>query len=171
MPSIEDPQPDWEQPDNRKTKISWLMDAILLGIEDAFGYYDIELPTLRYKTLGGTVHDCEQVTVSLTQAYIGPPGDQASGPMPCNGPRTGIFQIQVVRCFKDGSSKNIRAGNSTAPDPVVIGEYASQRAEDLWALLDVPGFVPDYNFAIGDVSVTDPEGGYQAAQMTLIIQI
>lgn len=171
MTTLNDPQPDWSNPDLRKTKVAWVMDAILQGIEEAFGYYDIELPSLRYKTLGGVVHDCEQVTVSLIQAYLGPPGDQASGPQPCFGPRTGVFQIELVRCFDDGSTTNVRSGKGTAPDATTISSYADSRAEDIWAFLDVPQFVPDYNAAIADVSVTDPQGKFQAVVMNLVIQI
>ena len=165
------PEPNWDDPLVRVTRIDWVFDRILQSVEETFAGYGIELPTLRYKTLGAVVHDCEQVTVSLIQAYIGPPGDQAAGPQPCHGPRTGVFQVEIVRCVTDGSSQNLKQRSSTAPDPEAANEYAASRALDLWALLDVPDFMPDYNGVIADVSVTDEEGKFQAAVLNLVVQI
>ena len=162
---------DWSDPDNLVERIDWVMDRILQSIEERFEFYGIELPELRYKHMGEITHDCEQVTVSLVQVYLGPPGDQAVGPQPCDGPRSGVFQIEVVRCYKDGSSKNLKAARSTAVDPNVANEYSKERARDLWALLDSAKFLPEYNAVIADAALTDPEGQFQAAMLNLTVQL
>lgn len=153
-------------------KTAWLMDFIMNSVEETFAGYGIDLPELRYLTFGTPVHDCEQVTVSMIQAYLGPPGDQAAGPQPCSGPRSGIFQVEVVRCITDGVELNLRARKgSTAPDVDKISEYARLRARDTWALLEVPNHFNDYNGAIADVTVTEPQGKYQAVVLNLVVQI
>lgn len=162
---------DWDDPQIRKTRIGWIFDRIIQSVEETFQSYGIDLPTLRYSTMGNPVHDCEQLTVSLIQAYVGAPGDQAQGPQQCQGPRSAVFQVELVRCFEDGSSKNLRADKSTAPKPEVINSYTQERAIDLWALLDSSEVLPDYNGVIADVAMGDPEGGYQAAILNLVIQI
>lgn len=153
-------------------KTAWVMDSIMNAVEEIFAGYGIDLPELKYLTFATPSHDCEQVTVTMIQGYLGPPGDQAAGPQPCSGPRSGIFQVEIVRCIKDGVSKNLRArGGSTAPDASVISEYARERSRDMWALLEVPNKLADYNGSIADVSVTEPQGQYQAAVLNLVVQI
>lgn len=153
-------------------KTAWLMDTIMNCVEETFAGYGIELPALRYLTFATPSHDCEQVTVSMIQAYLGPPGDQAAGPQPCSGPRSGIFQVEIVRCITDGVEKNLRARNgSTAPDVDKISAYARLRTKDAWALLEVPNHFSDYNGAIADVSVTEPQGKFQAVVLNLVVQI
>lgn len=152
-------------------KIGWVMGNIMKAVEEKFELYGIELPELRYLTMATPVHDCAQVTVTLIQAYVGPPGDQAAGPQPCGGPRTGVFQVEVVRCFEDGSTTNLKRAQSTAVDPDVITTYALERARDVWTLLDAAGEIPDYNAVIADASLSEPLGKFQAAVLNLVVQI
>ncbi len=165
------PERDLNDPQVRVNTIDWVMDRILQSVEETFESYGIDLPDLRYKNMGATTHDCEQVTVSLVQAYVGPPGDQAVGPQPCHGPRTGVFQVEIVRCYRDGSEKNLKARSSTAPNPAVANEYSAERTRDMWALLDAAGFMPDYNGVIADTALTDAEGGFQAVILNLTVQL
>lgn len=162
---------DLNDPQTRISRIDWVMDRILQSVEETFQSYGISLPELRYKNLGETTHDCEQLTVSLIQAYIGPPGDQADGPQPCMGPRSAVFQVELVRCFVDGSEKNLKTNRSTAVDPVVASSYSLERCQDIWALLDSVANIPDYNAVIADAAVTDPSGKFQAVVMNLTVQI
>jgi hypothetical protein len=153
-------------------KTGWLMGSILNAVEEVFALYDIDLPTLKYLTFAQPSHDCEQVTVTMIQAYIGPAGEQADNPQPCTNPRTGVFQVEIVRCIDDGVQTNLRQrGGSTAPDATIISDYARDRAKDAWALLQVPQHLFDYNQAIVDVAVTEPQGKFQAVVLNIIVQI
>lgn len=154
-------------------KTAWLMDSILNAVEETFTSFGIDLPALRYLTMEEPVHDCEQVTVTCLQAYLGPPGEQADTPQPCSGPRSAVFQVEVVRCVDDGTPTNLRQrSGSTAPDPEKASEYARQRTRDIWALLWVPNNIPDYNQSIiADVSATEMSGKFQGVVLNLIVQI
>lgn len=153
-------------------KTAWLMDSIMNAVEEVFQIHGIDLPELKYLTFAQPAHDCEQVTVTMIQGYLGVPGEQADDPQPCNGPRTGVFQVEVVRCVDDGVLTNLRQrGGNTAPDPQAISAYARSRARDIWALLQVAEHLSHYNQAISDVSVTEMSGKYQAAVLNLIVQI
>ena len=154
-------------------KTAWVMDSIMNAIIEVFDFYDIELPALKYLTVGEPVHDCEQVTVTILQGYLGSPGLQSEDPQPCNGPRSGVFQVEIVRCVDDGSVTNLRqrSGGTTAPDPEKISEYTRSRTRDLWALLEVPQHLNDYNQAIADAGITEMRGKYQAVVLNLVVQI
>lgn len=153
-------------------KTAWVMDSIMNAVETVFNDYGIELPTLRYLTFATPTHDCEQVTVTMVQAYLGTPGDQAAAPQPCNGPRSGLFQVEIVRCIDDGVAQNLRQrGGSTAPNSALLSEYARSRTRDAWALLEIPGALAQYNQAIADVAVSEPLGKFQAVILNLVVQI
>jgi hypothetical protein len=156
-------------------KIGWVMHSILYAVEQTFDGHGIELPSLRYLTYNSTpAHDCEQVTVSFLQGYLGPPGDQSEGPQQCNGPRSGVFHVEVVRCVPQAVQGYLgrgKASGSTAPDVGKMYEYSMNRGKDLWALLDSTGMLSDYNGAIADVSISDPQGEYQAAVLNLVVQL
>ena len=153
-------------------RTAWVMDHIMNAVEESFAVDGIELPTLKYLTFAQPAHDCEQVTVTMIQAYLGTPGEQADTPQPCAGARSAVFQVEVVRCVDDGVLQNLRQrGGSTAPDPEKISEYARSRTRDAWALLNVPNHMQDYNPAIADVAVTEVQGKYQAVILNLIVQI
>lgn len=153
-------------------KTAWVMDSIMNAIEEVFATYGIELPALRYLTFATPAHDCEQVTVTMLQAYLGTPGLQAEDPQPCAGPRSGVFQVEIVRCIDDGAGVNLRQRNATtAPNSEQASEYARSRTRDAWALLEVPQHLPDYNGAIADVGVSEQSGKYQAVVLNLVVQI
>lgn len=154
-----------------KEKLGWVMDSILAAVVEEFEFNDESLPDLRYITFGPDVpHDCEQLTVTMVQTYLGPPGDQAVGPQRCDGPRTGVFQVELVRCYKDGSSKNKRTNPTTTPDPIVMSEYTRERSVDVWLMLNSIERLADYNGAIADVSIGVPSD-YQGVIMNLVVQI
>lgn len=153
-------------------KTAWVMDSIMNAVIEVFEFYDIALPPLKYLTVGQPVHDCEQVTVTILQGYLGSPGLQSEDPQPCDGPRSGVFQVEIVRCVDDGSVTNLRQRNgSTAPDAEKISEYTRSRTRDLWALLEVPQRLNDYNQAIADAAITEMQGKFQAVVLNLVVQI
>jgi hypothetical protein len=150
------------------------MHSILYSVEQTFDTYGIELPPLRYLTLGNLPsHDCEQVTVSFLQSYLGSPGIQEEGPQRCDGPRSGVFHVEVVRCVPQAIEGYLGRGGSTGstgPDPDEMYAYTKSRGRDLWALLDSAGGLDQYNMAIADASVSEPNT-HQAAVLNLVVQL
>ena len=51
------------------------MQAVLNQVITQYTSYNMPLPGRRYWTLGSPSVDCEQVTVSMLQMYLGSPGD------------------------------------------------------------------------------------------------
>ena len=79
-----------------------IADHILNTVVATYADHGVDLPVRRYLAVGGqgdTVHDCEQLTVSFEQGYSGLPGNQAQEPVKCNGPRTGVYIVEVVRAL------------------------------------------------------------------------
>ena len=57
-----------------------LLDGVLDTLVSVFSSYSVPLPSRQYWTVGEQAIDCEQLTVTLIQIYLGAPGDQASSP-------------------------------------------------------------------------------------------
>lgn len=152
----------------------WVMHSILYAVEQTFDGHGIELPALRYLTLGNLpVHDCEQVTVSFLQGYLGSPGIQEEGPQRCDGPRSGVFHVEIVRCVPQAVQGYLGRGGTnsgTGPNVEEMYEYTKSRGRDLWALLDSSGMIGDYNTAIADASVSEPNT-HQAAVLNLVVAL
>ncbi len=139
---------------------------VLDTVVGTFESYGIAIPSRQYITFGGTAHDCEQITASTIQMYLGPPGDQAAGPQPCNGPRSAVIQLQLVRCLP-----TYNARNSKGVDPVEQEAMTKKQAIDCWVMLQASTQFEHYQSVIADVSVTDPEGGYQAVVLNLVMAV
>lgn len=154
-----------------KDKISWVMDSILQAVREEFQINGVELPERQFLTFGELPpHDCEQLTVTLIQSYIGPPGDQAAGPQHCDGPRSGVFQVELVRCVADGAAENLR-NKKLGPDLTKITNYAHERAVDVWLLLDSSKRLSDYNQVIADATVGAVQGQFQGVIANFVVQI
>ena len=77
--------------------LALLMQNVLDAVITTYTSYTMPLPGRRYYTLGSPAIDCEQVTVSMLQMYIGSPGDEATSPRRCNDPRSVTLLVQVSR--------------------------------------------------------------------------
>lgn len=161
-----------------------LADHILNTVVATYADHGVDLPQRRYLSVGGqgeTVHDCEQVTVSFEQAYSGLPGNQAQEPVKCDGPRTGVYIVEVVRQLP---LPNTAAANPGTTVPSRYGQVmgsvqmlpedvqtniAKKQMVDAMLLMDA-GLRAGQTMmtgALADVSAGAPQGGYQA--MTLVI--
>lgn len=140
------------------------MNDILNSVVQTFGQANVELPARRYIAAGQTAHDCEQVTVSLSQLYIGPPGDQAQEPQRCEAPRSAVVLVEIVRCIP---SMNTRTGEV---DVTALQAVAETQARDAWMLLEAATNMDVYGI-LGDVTPTDPQGKYQAITLTLTMVV
>lgn len=139
------------------------MEEVLAVTTNTLLSFGIEIPDRRFISFGKTVHDCEQLTVSFVQMYLGPPGDQAQGPAPCGGPRTAVFQIQLVRCTP---VTNLRT--KKVPDQDELTAFTRSQAKDAWALLESATQYDRYEGVIADVALTEVDGGYQAVVLNLV---
>ncbi len=151
-----------------------MMDGVLERLVDGFSRYGVELPERRYWTTGNTSHDCEQVTVCLIQTYVGPPGDEASAPQRCEGPRTAVMDVQVVRCVPVGSAKG------RPPTPGQIQDAAAVLATDTWVLLELAGSLEAWagdaypGAGLGVIATVDcdpAQGGFQSSTMHVTMAI
>jgi hypothetical protein len=144
----------------------WNLSVRLLEqVRQIYARVGIALPSRQYVTLGTPAQDCEQVTVAFQQTYIGPPGDEASTPQRCDGPRSAVFQITITRCVPTVDAKN------RVPTPEQMEPSTQALMQDAWLLLSTSQELDDYLGVIATVEATDPAGGLQSIVMTLTLGV
>lgn len=151
-----------------------LLDEILARVVGGFEQAGVDLPERRYWTTYTPAADCEQLVVFFNQAYIGPPGDEASEPQMCHSPRTAQIDIQILRCIPTSSGPRAKA-----PTSVEIQTAARAQAIDAWVLLDIAssldtwdGDLPGRGLGvIATVDSGDAEGGISGVTMHLTVAI
>lgn len=151
-----------------------MLDGIVEQIVGAYQAWGLDLPERRYWTFSQPAADCEQMVVSFQQAYIGPPGDEATQPQRCNAPQTAQLDIQVLRCIPTpkGPRGNIM------PTAAEIQAASIAQARDVMVLLDVAanldtwGGLPGQGLGvIATVDAGEPQGGFQGPTMHLTVAI
>ncbi len=142
-----------------------LMEHILNQINVHYAAEGVDLPERQYLNIGRTSHDCEQLTISFVQLYLGPPGQQAEQPQICNAPRTAVMTVQLVRKV----AVNTVGRGTMPPDPEHITRHTMEKTRDAWLLLEaVTNATDDYTGGIlVDVAVTDQQGEYQAIVLNI----
>lgn len=150
-----------------------LLDTILERVVTKFGERGIDIPARQYWTLSTPAADCEQLVVFFNQAYIGPPGDEASEPQRCNSPRTAQIDIQLLRCIPTPLGPRART-----PEAAAIQAAAKTQAIDAWTLLDMSCELDNWDEyggpglgVIATVDAGDPQGGYQGVTLHLTVAI
>jgi hypothetical protein len=147
-----------------------LLDNILETTVDIFESSRIPIPSKQFWTVGEAVYDYEQVSVTLSQVYLGRPGDEATEPRPCTDPRSAVVEIAVVRCLPTGV-------NGKAPSAEKIRQGAEFSAVDAYTLMDslyqYDKWADQHRGlgVIATVSIPPPSGGMQAVVMTLTVAI
>lgn len=155
---------------SEKDAIGNTLDRIRDTIEGAYEQANVPLPERRYiyfGTEGETVHDCEQLTISLAQIYQGLVGEQGALPAVCETPITGVFIIEVVRCVPDRLRK--RPGQKTqVPFPEDLSMNAKAQGIDAYLLM-LAGLTVGEPFGGSLVNITagPSDGGYQAVVLEL----
>jgi len=138
---------------------------ILTSIQEIFAREGVALPVRQFVTAGMPAQDCEQVTVAFQQTYIGPPGDEASLPQRCDGPRSASYQIAITRCITTVDSRN------NVPTPQQIQKDAQTLMRDAWILMTCIKEVDDYLGVIVTLEASDAQGGLQSTMMTLTLGV
>jgi hypothetical protein len=149
-----------------------LMQYVLDQVIAQYTSYSMPLPGRRYWTLGSPSVDCEQVTVSMLQMYLGSPGDEATAPRRCNDPRSVTLLVQVAREIPTVGI------NGRAPAADAIQDGAEISAYDAWILLDSAAELDRWEtnggFGLGVIATVEtnaPEGGFQVVTMTITLAV
>jgi hypothetical protein len=142
-----------------------LLEAVLSKVEDTFTSYNVPMPTRRYWTMGTPAIDCEQLSVSFIQMYLGLPGDQASQPQRCTQPRTAVLSIAVSRQIP------VVGNNGKAPTGEKIQEGSEIAAVDCYLFMELMRKLDQWEEneygmgVIATVEAGNPEGGFETVRM------
>jgi hypothetical protein len=153
--------------------LSRMLQGVLDQVVASYAAVPLSLPSRQYWTLQQPAADCEQLVVSFMQAYMGPPGDEASTPQRCNSPRTAVLQVQVIRCIPTAGPKG------KAPTAQQIQDGSEQLAMDVWLLLDIAADLEQWDAPLGGfglgviatVAAEEPLGGFQAVTLSISMAI
>jgi hypothetical protein len=148
-----------------------LLQNVLDTVVSIFESHNVPLPNRRYWNVGQVAIDCEQLSVSLVQIYLGAPGDQASAPQKCNMPRSAVMTILIAREIP------VVGVNGRPPSAEKISEGAEISAVDAWVLMQSINLLDQWEpgtFGVGTIATVDippPEGGFQLVTMQLTMAI
>ena len=148
-----------------------LLQNVLDTVVSIFESYNVPLPNRRYWNTGQVAIDCEQLSVSLVQIYLGAPGDQASMPQKCNMPRSAVMTVLLAREIP------VVGVNGRPPSAEKISEGAEISAVDAWVLMQSINLLDQWEpgtFGVGTIATVDippPEGGFQIVTMQLTMAI
>lgn len=157
--------------DSEAFNIVDLMNGVLERVVSTFNSYNMPIPTRQYWTVGQQAVDCEQITVTLVQIYLGAPGDQASQPQRCTQPRTAVMTVSVSRAIP------VVGQNGRPPSADKLEEAAAISAIDAYILmlsLNTLDMWEEGGFGVGVIATADippPEGGFQTVNMQLTMAI
>lgn len=148
------------------------LEELIQVINAEFEQEQVALPTRQYIGVGGagdTAWDCEQLTVTVEQIYSGLPGQQSQEPVRCDMPHSGVIIVSLVRCIPGPT----QAGRAAPQPPTAeaLDAYGRQALVDAWILMRAGQTFADTQSFVGgltDVTVSPPQGQYQALVMTLI---
>lgn len=133
------------------------------------------LPTKQYIAAGGQgsqPHDCEQVTISMEQLYVGMPGAPAQGPERCDSPRSAVFFVEIVR---NTTITERTARGVTVPKMRTAAQetdLARIQMQDALLLMEAGlNVASEFIGGVADVSAGPESGGYQAMVLTLILPV
>jgi hypothetical protein len=151
--------------DSKALHLKDFLDAVLARVIDVYEEYNVDLPSRRFWTMGEPAIDCEQLSVSFIQMYLGLPGDQASQPQRCTQPRTAVLSIAVSRQIP------VVGNNGKAPTGEKIQEGSEIAAVDCYLFMELIRRLDqweDGEYGMGVIATVEagnPEGGYETVRM------
>jgi hypothetical protein len=151
--------------DSRALHLKDFLDAVLARVIEVYEEYNVDLPSRRFWTMGEPAIDCEQLSVSFIQMYLGLPGDQASQPQRCTQPRTAVLSIAVSRQIP------VVGNNGKAPTGEKIQEGSEIAAVDCYLFMELIRRLDqweDGEYGMGVIATVEagnPEGGYETVRM------
>lgn len=147
-----------------------MLQRVLSTVVGAFEAHGVPLPSRQYWTFGRPAEDCDQVVVSFIQSYLGIPGDQASTPQRCSGPRSAVLNVSISRKFPIGQ-------NGKPVNPERIEEANEWNAVDTQVLLNTLNDFDTWNDygpglgVIATINSADAGGGIITINMNLTMAI
>jgi hypothetical protein len=148
------------------------LQEVLDRVITVYDSFNMPLPSRRYYTMASPAVDCEQISVSLVQMYLGTPGDEATEPRRCQDPRSATLSIQVARAIP------ITQPNGNPPHADDIQLAAEVCALDAWILMESVNVLDTWanpgGFGLGVIATVDadpPEGGFQTTRMTITMAV
>jgi hypothetical protein len=148
-----------------------MLDGVLARVEATFQSYNVSLPSRRYWTMGRPAIDCEQVTVSMIQMYLGAPGAQVSLPQRCNVPRSATLNVSISR------ETPVVGANGRPPSPDKIEQAGMWAAIDAWVLMQSINQLDQWDetgYGVGVIATLDtpePEGGFQTVTLQITMAV
>jgi hypothetical protein len=155
--------------DTDATVLRDLVKRILETVVSVFESYNVPIPTRRYYTIGAPVADCEQVVVSFVQVFLGKPGDPAAIPQPCNGPRSAVVTVSIMR--------NVSIPATGISNPATLEKEADFGLADAWILFESLNQFDRWGDAarglgvIATINAVQPTGGMHVTSMQLTVGI
>jgi hypothetical protein len=153
-----------------------LMSGVLQAVVDLYQSYNIPLPERRYTTMASATVDCEQVTVSFVNAYLGTPGDEANIPLQCDSIKSAVLSVTIARKIPTATNNSSRGAKT--PDAEVLQDISDIAAIDSWVLLDnLQQFDPwtrEFGAPMGVIATVNAEkssGGYQTVSLQLTVAV
>lgn len=157
--------------DTEALDLKQMLEGVLERVETVFQSYNVSLPTRRYWTMGRPPIDCEQLTVSFVQMYLGAPGSQVSLPQRCNVPRSATLNIAISR------ETPIVGSNGRPPSPEAMEKAASWSAIDSWVLMQSINQLDQWDetgYGVGVIATLEapePEGGFQTVTLQITMAV
>jgi hypothetical protein len=157
--------------DEEALNLKEMLDGVLYRVEATFQSYNVSLPSRRYWTMGRPAIDCEQVTVSLVQMYLGAPGAQVSSPQRCNVPRSATLNVSISREIP------VVGANGRPPTADKIEQAGALAAIDAWVMMQSINQLDqwdDTGYGVGVIATLDtpePEGGFQTVTMQITMAV
>jgi hypothetical protein len=157
--------------DEEALNLKEMLDGVLYRVETTFQSYNVSLPSRRYWTMGLPAIDCEQLTVSLVQMYLGAPGAQVSSPQRCNVPRSATLNVSIAR------EVPVVGTNGRPPSAEKIEQAGSLAAIDAWVLMQSINQLDQWDetgYGVGVIATLDtpePEGGFQTVTMQITMAV
>lgn len=158
--------------DDSARNLAVFLQDVLNRVVEAYGTYNMPIPGRRYYTLAAPVIDCEQLSVSFIQMYLGAPGDEATEPRRGQDPRSASLSIQIARAVPTAQA------NGQPPSTDSIQAAAEVSALDAWILIEsinkFDSWAQDGPYGLGVIATVDsdpPEGGFQVTRMTITMAV
>jgi hypothetical protein len=160
--------------DTEALRLVELLQGVLERVESVFVSHGVPLPPRRYWTVGVPAVDCEQLTVSFVDGYLGAPGDQAALPLRCNVPRSVNMSIEISRPVP------VVGQNGSTPTAQVIQDASRIALVDSWVLLTAINLLDVWDTDLGafggpgviaTVQISGVEGGYMVTSMRVTMAV
>lgn len=130
-----------------------------------FASAGVTLPSRRYVNTGadGSVaYDCEQLTVTASQIYLGVPGEPSFQPTGCMLNMSGDFIIELVRCAPIPKETKRNPDKIDLPSVEKMQQAALSRSVDAQILLEAAYALQSTQGVIASVDFAGAEGAMQA---------